>query len=397
MYGSPRPRSLKQKFETKIHRSIDFAQANLRIDRERQEHCAREAAWRLAKNILKRKVKQKTIFFSATEKWWLPAPFKIRPEERTFVVDSPTSMHMISKKDVNSAELEKVKVSRTPITVVTANGEVQTHEEATVYVKELDIFLTAKILENTPAELSLGMLFEHHGYSYECTCRQQPCLIKNGVRIQCSTENYVPIVVLGLSTSSSSSSSLSGSTSPTSVPQESKSSTSIPASSKDKITDDKGRWNPSTLDHKVRWNPCSSDIPEWLQEFRENLEDERAPEHGDSHASSSHEPCLEPTTKRREDLGKRSVYTHFPKDRNCKICQRTEITRAPCRRRTGEDVQEKLVTWQQQVTKFLVKNVNLETITDMQSWCKTWLLNGYNLIHVKQKLRKELKGACKSS
>ena len=35
------------------------------------------------------------------------------------------------------------------------------------------------------------------------------------------------------------------------------------------------------------------------------------------------------------DLGKQSVYTHFPKDRNCEICQRTKITRAPCRRRIG--------------------------------------------------------------
>ena len=26
---------------------------------------------------------------------------------------------------------------------------------------------------------------------------------------------------------------------------------------------------------------------------------------------------------------------HFPKDRNCEICQRTKITRAPCRRRIG--------------------------------------------------------------
>ena len=33
-----------------------------------------------------------------------------------------------------------------------------------------------------------------------------------------------------------------------------------------------------------------------------------------------------------------SVYTHFPKDRNCEICQRTKITRAPCRRRNGEAV-----------------------------------------------------------
>ena len=28
-------------------------------------------------------------------------------------------------------------------------------------------------------------------------------------------------------------------------------------------------------------------------------------------------------------------YTRFPKDRNCEICQRTKITRAPCRRRNG--------------------------------------------------------------
>ena len=27
--------------------------------------------------------------------------------------------------------------------------------------------------------------------------------------------------------------------------------------------------------------------------------------------------------------------SHFPKDRNCEICQRTKITRAPCRRRNG--------------------------------------------------------------
>ena len=63
--------------------------------------------------------------------------------------------------------------------------------------------------------------------------------------------------------------------------------------------------------------------------------DDEIPEHGDSHASSSHEASLEPVLKRREDLGKHSVYTHFPKDRNCEICQRTKITRAPCRRRNG--------------------------------------------------------------
>ena len=63
--------------------------------------------------------------------------------------------------------------------------------------------------------------------------------------------------------------------------------------------------------------------------------DDEIPAQGNSHASSSHEVSLEPKFKRREDLGKHSVYTHFPKDRNCDICKRTKITRAPCRRRNG--------------------------------------------------------------
>ena len=37
-------------------------------------------------------------------------------------------------------------------------------------------------------------------------------------------------------------------------------------------------------------------------------------------------------------MGKHNVHTHFPKDRNCEICKRTKITRAPCRRRNGEAV-----------------------------------------------------------
>ena len=62
---------------------------------EWQERCAREAAWRLANNILKLKEKNKTAFFSPSENWCLPAPSNLKLEEREFVVDS---MHMISKR-----------------------------------------------------------------------------------------------------------------------------------------------------------------------------------------------------------------------------------------------------------------------------------------------------------
>ena len=125
-------------------------------------------------------------------------------------------MHMMSKKDLNSAEMDTLTTSRSPTTVFAANGVVQTHEEATVYVKELDIFLTVKVLENTPAVLSLGKLCDENGYSYEWIDinGQKPHLIKNGIRIQCNTENFVPIAVPGLSTSSSSNSHSSTSMTP---------------------------------------------------------------------------------------------------------------------------------------------------------------------------------------
>ena len=51
-----------------------------------------------------------------------------KKEEREFVVDSGASMHMLSTKDLNSAELGTVRVSKSPTTVVTANGAVQTKE-----------------------------------------------------------------------------------------------------------------------------------------------------------------------------------------------------------------------------------------------------------------------------
>ena len=43
-----------------------------------------------------------------------------------------------------------------------------------------------------------------------------------------------------------------------------------------------------------RGNPLCSEIPDWLQEFRENRVDDEIPEQGDSHASSFHEVSLEP-------------------------------------------------------------------------------------------------------
>ena len=178
-----------------------------------------------------------------------------------------------------------------------------------MYVKELGIFLTLKVRENTPAVLSLGKLCDDNGYSYEWINGQKPHLIKNGIRILCNTENFVPIVVPGLSSSSSGSSS----TSKTLSRQESHSSSSSSASSssptvseiqirerEDGINSDtspvpvstsvddrsgqpdetQANKNPKPNKKETtieRGNSLNSEIPEWLQEFRENLVDDEIP------------------------------------------------------------------------------------------------------------------------
>ena len=129
-------------------------------------------------------------------------------------------------------------------------------------------------------------------------------IIKDEIRIICNTENFVPVVVPGLSSSSSGSSS----TSKTPSRQESHSSPSsssspssptvgeIPVREREDVTnsdispvqvsefvdDRSGRpveiqanKTPKTNKKETtieRENPCGdSEIPEWLQEFMENL------------------------------------------------------------------------------------------------------------------------------
>ena len=138
-------------------------------------------------------------------------------------------MHVVSKRGLNSAELETMRKTRNPTTVMTANGEVQTREAATVYVKELELFVTVMLLENTRAVLSLGKLCKDQRYNFHWISDEKPHLMKKGKRMDCNISNYVPFVVHGLSGSSSST---------TSTP------TSASSSSQDFVPDNRYTENP---------------------------------------------------------------------------------------------------------------------------------------------------------
>ena len=141
--------------------------------------------------------------------------------------------------------------------------------------------------------------------------------------------NFVPFVVPGVSSNSCTSSS---STSP---PQDSSSTTSSPATERSH-DGAQGNW-------------C--DTPK-TQKKRETTMDHRDCDTVQNGARSSQkiskiQMCLHLHTffsRLQSQNGlqvasrKHSIFTHFPKDRNGEVCLRSKMTRAPCRRRTGETV-----------------------------------------------------------
>ena len=102
--------------------------------------CPKQGLEPCRKHLQAQRERQGSILFPA-EEWVLLAASTKVPEEREFVVDSGTSMHVVSKRDLNSAELETMRTSKIPTMLMMANGDVQSREEATVRVKQFDLFV----------------------------------------------------------------------------------------------------------------------------------------------------------------------------------------------------------------------------------------------------------------
>ena len=80
------------------------------------------------------------------------------------------------------------------------------------------------------------------------------------------------------------------------------------------------------------------DLPEWLEEFTDNLVDGEASTVGEAQASSSHEPP-HPELPPKEVSGKHCIFSHFTKKNEiAKYAKRTNLTRAPCRIRTCNQI-----------------------------------------------------------
>ena len=173
---------------------------------------------------------------------------------------------------------------------------------------------------------------------------ETPRLTTKGKTITCIMDNFVPLVVPGLSSSSSSSSAS------TSRPKDQSNSSGDSETSSHPVTtrsDKRPCRKPMQTDldkqasenrgprHKkdeMNKEDPTQGIPDWLQPFTDNLEDLETPEpahFSEREISDSEGDASKVETQKR----KHSIYTHFTKDRNCDRCLRTKITRFPCRRR----------------------------------------------------------------
>ena len=207
------------------------------------------------------------------------------PEEGEFVVDSGASIHMVSKKDLNSAESEAMRTSRSPTTVMTDNGEVQTREEATVYVKHLDSIRQSYVSWRNSRSSFIGeTLWGSSGFFIPPDQRSKTTSHQKWQENWLQKKNYVPFAVPGLWASSSSTT--SSPTSPSSSSQDSvfdvNRYTENPVQERSGSTSGELRGHPlhettetenknkNGESEEVKWD-ISHELPDWLQEFRENV------------------------------------------------------------------------------------------------------------------------------
>ena len=164
--------------------------------------------------------------------------------------------------------------------------------------------------------------------------RSWPHLTKQVKKILCKTEIFVPHVVPGLS------SNVGVIASSTSLPHDPSSTSSSPAT---EGSDDRAPRNwrdspkPQSKNKKRDNNRASGDrFPRRSRMVRRVYRKSRR-------CRSTRTPqtflmSQIPNGLQKWHPGSTVIFTHLPKDRNCEVCLRTKMTRALCRRRSGEAV-----------------------------------------------------------
>ena len=93
-------------------------------------------------------------------------PAELPEIRREIIVDSGASQHMIGEKELHDSERATIRSVKDPFLIQTAHGIVPCDKEARIYVHDLNVWVWAGLLEDSPAVLSMGLLCKSMGFAF---------------------------------------------------------------------------------------------------------------------------------------------------------------------------------------------------------------------------------------
>jgi hypothetical protein len=107
----------------------------------------------------------KRMVFELSEPAASPAK---RPAESNirFIADTGASLHLVDRKSLTEQQLKRMKKASKATALNTANGLVWSTDVIDLYIKELNIYITAHVLDSTVPVLSTGLLVKEHNFDF---------------------------------------------------------------------------------------------------------------------------------------------------------------------------------------------------------------------------------------
>ena len=229
---------------------------------------------------------------------------------RELMIDSGASYHIVGKKELTAEERKMIRKLADPIPLSTANGPTWATEETDIYVHELDIWVVAVLLEDSPAVLCQGKLVEHHGFRFDWTPGQTPYLQKGDLKVHCYPSHDVPFITTSIEDDQAL---------PSPAHQEEPPLANVAPDETAPVQEPSVKGNLKQTPEKVQAKvlPPQKSSPGKPVSPKVKQDKVKANRKAKKKISS----C---------QLCEHNVFTHFPKDPNCPICQGSKAQRARC-------------------------------------------------------------------
>ena len=115
-------------------------------------------------------------------------------KNRKYILDSGASFHLVDPKRLTKEEERSIEEIPEPITLETANGEVTVHERCLVHIKELDDQVWAFLHEDTVCVISLGLIVDRSGFTFNWQPGKTPTLTKGNKTFPAQPSFNVPVI-----------------------------------------------------------------------------------------------------------------------------------------------------------------------------------------------------------